>query len=343
MKQKTPITILTMAALILLPALLIYITAQLYYSCAAFAVAAAKTIDNIDLLPADEQPTEPVTLLLFGIDSGEWVGGTYREGTGRADTIVLIQADPETKTAALLSIPRDTLVEIPGRPGDDKINHAYAFGKVSLLMETVEQFTGITVDHYCGLNYRAFKDIVDLLGGVEFEVDRVITCRGLRLEPGRQLLDGDAAFALVSFRHEPMGDIGRVLRQQRFIKAVASSARQSSFDQLFYTMLLAWDNLDTDIDAAGALALNRKLSGISEQDITTALVPGWFYNRQGISYWKPNPTETEQLIKELFIAPSSLVGKGNISNSFFHHQESYLPLWKGNISNSLSPRGREAG
>lgn len=260
-----------------------------------------ETIDRGAFLSTGNLPGDkPVTFLLFGLDSGEWVGGTYREGTGRADTIVLVQADPLSQKAALLSIPRDTLVEIPGRPGDDKINHAYAFGQAPLLVETVERFTGVPVDGYVGLNYRAFKDIVDLLGGVEFDVDRVITCRGLRLEPGRQHLDGDAAFALVSFRNEPMGDIGRVRRQQRFIKAVAGSARQSSLDQLFYIMLAAWDNLDTDISFPEALTLSRRLSGITEEDMAMELVPGWFYNRNGVSYWRPYLDETEKVIQDLF-------------------------------------------
>ncbi len=306
-KNRYIINITAFAALLLLPALLIYLTVTLYTSLFSLTGTAVKALSTATLLPSDELPGDsPVTFLLFGIDSGEWVGGTYREGTGRADTIVLIQADPLSQEAALLSIPRDTLVEIPGRSGDDKINHAYAFGKVSLLVETVEQFTGVPVDHYIGLNYRAFKDIVDLLGGVEFEVDRAISCRGLRLEPGLQRLDGDAAFALVSFRHEPMGDISRVLRQQRFIKVVAGSARQSTFDQLFYIMLAAWENVDTDITVPAALALSRQLSGITEESMVMEIVPGWFYNRGGVSYWRPYAQETEKVIERLFKKTFSL-------------------------------------
>lgn len=292
---------LSLCGLLLLAALVIYLTGNLYASFFSLVDPMVETIDRGAFLSTGNLPGDkPVTFLLFGIDSGEWVGGTYREGTGRADTIVLVQADPLSQKAALLSIPRDTLVEIPGRPGDDKINHAYAFGQAPLLVETVEHFTGVPVDGYVGLNYRAFKDIVDLLGGVEFDVDRVITCRGLRLEPGRQHLDGDAAFALVSFRNEPMGDIGRVRRQQRFIKAVAGSARQSSLDQLFYIMLAAWDNLDTDISFPEALTLSRRLSGITEEDMAMELVPGWFYNRNGVSYWRPYPDETGKVIQDLF-------------------------------------------
>lgn len=292
---------LSLCGLLLLAALVIYLTGNLYASFFSLVDPMVETIDRGAFLSTGNLPGDkPVTFLLFGIDSGEWVGGTYREGTGRADTIVLVQADPLSQKAALLSIPRDTLVEIPGRPGDDKINHAYAFGQAPLLVETVEHFTGVPVDGYVGLNYRAFKDIVDLLGGVEFDVDRVITCRGLRLEPGRQHLDGDAAFALVSFRNEPMGDIGRVRRQQRFIKAVAGSARQSSLDQLFYIMLAAWDNLDTDISFPEAVTLSRRLSGITEEDMAMELVPGWFYNRNGVSYWRPYLDETGKVIQDLF-------------------------------------------
>ncbi|MFY9258117.1 MAG: LCP family protein [Dethiobacteria bacterium] len=292
---------LSLCGLLLLAALVIYLTGNLYASFFSLVDPMVETIDRGAFLSTGNLPGDkPVTFLLFGIDSGEWVGGTYREGTGRADTIVLVQADPLSQKAALLSIPRDTLVEIPGRPGDDKINHAYAFGQAPLLVETVEHFTGVPVDGYVGLNYRAFKDIVDLLGGVEFDVDRVITCRGLRLEPGRQHLDGDAAFALVSFRNEPMGDIGRVRRQQRFIKAVAGSARQSSLDQLFYIMLAAWDNLDTDISFPEAVTLSRRLSGITEENMAMELVPGWFYNRNGVSYWRPYLDETEKVIQDLF-------------------------------------------
>ncbi|MDI9457083.1 MAG: LCP family protein [Dethiobacteria bacterium] len=292
---------LSLCGLLLLAALVIYLTGNLYASFFSLVDPMVETIDRGAFLSTGNLPGDkPVTFLLFGIDSGEWVGGTYREGTGRADTIVLVQADPLSQKAALLSIPRDTLVEIPGRPGDDKINHAYAFGQAPLLVETVEHFTGVPVDGYVGLNYRAFKDIVDLLGGVEFDVDRVITCRGLRLEPGRQHLDGDAAFALVSFRNEPMGDIGRVRRQQRFIKAVAGSARQSSLDQLFYIMLAAWDNLDTDISFPEAVTLSRRLSGITEENMAMELVPGCFYNRNGVSYWRPYLDETEKVIQDLF-------------------------------------------
>lgn len=265
------------------------------------AVAAREMTVNI--WPAEEN-TEPFTCLIFGIDTGEWVQGSYRPGPGRADTIVLIKAFPAEKKVSLLSIPRDTLMVIPGRPGEDKINHAYTYGQTPLLIETVELFTGVEIDYYLGLNYLAFRDIVDLLGGVEFEVDRVVESQGLRLEPGLQILDGEAAFAVVNTRDDRLGDIDRIKRQQRFIRAIYGEAKSRSFEENFFLMLAAWKHLDAGIDFTRALLLFRQLQNVREEDIAMALVPGWFYNRAGVSYWKPDPDETAKLVAELFLAPA---------------------------------------
>lgn len=289
-----------LAALLLIPLTALY-GQGLAGSASSLEEVFSAAVRKISLLPEDGAVSDPLTFLLYGIDAGEWVGGTYRPGPGRTDTIVLVKVYPALKAAALLSIPRDTLVVIPGRPGDDKINHAYAFGQAPLLVETVELFTGVAVDYYVGLNYLAFKDIVDLLGGVEFEVDREIKVRGLVLKPGLQILDGDAAFALVSDRQEAMGDIGRVLRQQRFIKAVGSEAKSRPLDDLFYVLLAAWKSVETNLDLTEALRLNQALKGIEEEDVTPALVPGWFYNRGGVSYWRPYPEETAAVLEQLFV------------------------------------------
>ena len=253
----------------------------------------------------EEEPTyysPPLTFLIYGIDAGEWTGGTFRKDRGRADTIILLRVDYSNKSGSLLSIPRDTLVEIPGR-GEDKVNHSYAYGKAELLVETVEKFTGVPIDYYVGLNYRAFKDFVDHLGGLEFEVDRVIRSRGLVLEPGLQKLDGDQAFALISFRYERMGDIARVSRQQRFVKAVVSDVREQSFTKTLAIVYSTWKHLDTNISYKKINELVHNLNGIKDENIVMEVVPGWFYNRGGVSYWKADPEETNQVINELFFAP----------------------------------------
>lgn len=278
-----------------------YLLSGFYRSYSSITGSLADAVQAVSIFERDDkQPIIPVTFLVYGIDAGEWIGGRYRAGTGRADTIVLLKVSPATNSASLLSIPRDTLVEIPGRPGDDKINHAYAFGGAELLVKTVELFTGVPVDYYVGLNYRAFKDIVDILGGVEFDVDRVIEGSGIRLEPGLQRLDGDQAFTLVTFRREAMGDIARVRRQQRFIKAVGNEAGDRPIDELFYIMLAAWKNIETDVELMDAISFAWSSRRITEEDVVMGIVPGWFYNRGGVSYWGPYLEETSRLVNDLF-------------------------------------------
>ncbi|NLZ28486.1 MAG: hypothetical protein GX887_05915, partial [Firmicutes bacterium] len=127
------------------------------------------------------QDQNPIIILLYGIDSGEFAEGTFRDWSGSADTIVLIKACPVSGKPAVLSISRDTLVEIPGHGREDRIGHAHAHGGADTLVDTVEHFTGVSIDGYIGLNYISFKRIVDFLGGVEFDVDRDLGARGINL------------------------------------------------------------------------------------------------------------------------------------------------------------------
>ncbi len=251
----------------------------------------------------EPEPIPPATFLVYGIDTGEMPRGSFRSGRGRADTIILAKVNFEDKTVSALSIPRDTLVEIPGRSGDDKINHAYAFGGADLLVDSVEHFTGIEVDYYIGLNYRAFKEIVDRLEGIEFDVDRRIGSGSNRLEPGVQMLNGNEAYSLVTFRMEPMGDIARVNRQQRFIMAVARDVADKSLPTLVSIVSATWRYIDTNIKMRDSVELVGNMKGIKEENISMEVVPGWFYNRRGISYWKADAEETAQVIDQLFRHP----------------------------------------
>ena len=242
--------------------------------------------------------------LLYGVDAGEWVKGSYRRCKGRAETIVLLQLYLDYRTGAMLSIPRDTLVEIPGYAGTDKINHAYAFGGSELLLDTVEQFTGIPVDYYLEVNYTLFRDVVDALGGLEFEVDRTIKARGLTLEPGLQHLDGDQAFALVSFRYEPMGDIARVKRQQRFLLALARQVKERSVKELLPVFYAGWKHVKTNLTPEEGAELVVTLNGLQIAAVHTEVVPGWFYHRNGVRYWRADAQEMAAQLEELFYLPS---------------------------------------
>jgi len=143
----------------------------------------------------------------------------------RTDTIILLHR-PESGKPTLVSLPRDSYVPIPGQ-GRNKLNAAYAFGGPALLVQTVEQVTGLRVDHYAEVGFGGFVGMTDAVGGVELCPSRRIRDRksGLRVQKGCQEMDGPTALAYVRARYfDPKGDLGRVERQQEFLGAVFDEA-----------------------------------------------------------------------------------------------------------------------
>ena len=184
-------------------------------------------------LPAGQQtgrgdaggnPPATLDILLLGTDARPGEKG------GNTDTIILAHFDKDR--LALLSIPRDTRVNIPGH-GWDKINAAYGFGGPGLTASVVSELTGIPVSKYVLLHWDGFIKIVDLLGGVTVNVprnmyyyDRVDGPRyKIDLKKGLQHLDGHQALAFVRFREEALGDIDRTRQQQEFLKALLERVR----------------------------------------------------------------------------------------------------------------------
>jgi LCP family protein required for cell wall assembly len=147
------------------------------------------------------------------------------EGSRRSDTVLFATIDIDDKNIRILSLPRDTRVQIPGH-GVQKLNHAFAYGGPDLLKATVENYLGHPILYYVIIDYVSFPAVVDILGGVEIDVQkkmRYVDRAGkldINIQPGPQVLDGKTALHYVRFRMDALGDIGRVHRQQQFIKAV---------------------------------------------------------------------------------------------------------------------------
>jgi LCP family protein required for cell wall assembly len=246
-----------------------------------------------------EQSGKPFTVLFVGTDSGEFPRGGFRPGRGRSDSIVLAQLDGEKIN--LLSIPRDTLVKVRGH-GEDKINHAYAYEGIELTIETVEQFTGIPIDRYVILDYKGFEGIVDCLGGVEVEVDKSFESMHVQFEPGLRRLNGYEAYAFIRFRKEALGDIGRVKRQQRFIKAVLGEIwRKPSLTKLLGVFFQFERNGKTNLSIPEMICLaGRYKDQLKGLELNLYLVPGSFYDYKGISYWKPDQEKLREIINSHF-------------------------------------------
>ena len=186
-------------------------------------------------------PGQPTIALVIGTDRRK---GPQAELTGRSDTLILVRADPGTKSISLLSFPRDLIVTVkcPGRPDvRDRIN--YAFSECGALgsVETVRALTGLPINYFVTVNFRGFMQLVNNLGGVWVDVDHRYLCdpsncpgvSKINLWPGYQRLNATNALAYVRFRHFD-SDLYRNARQQLFLKALKQQiSAQLDLDTLF--------------------------------------------------------------------------------------------------------------
>ena len=171
---------------------------------------------------------DPQTIMLIGSDiptpgteGTEAPGGSGGEGEARSDTVILVRLDPAEGATALMSLPRDLKVNIPGH-GTDRLNAAYSLGGPKLTLETVKELTGLQINHVINIDFGGFQQAVDRLGCVYTDVDRDYFSPGLEyayinLNPGYQKLCGRDALSYVRFRHEDT-DLVRSARQQDFLR-----------------------------------------------------------------------------------------------------------------------------
>jgi len=190
--------------------------------------------DSVESAPSGDRPANQpgTTYLLVGSDSRAGLSkadqkrlGTGNTGGQRTDTIMILYVPPGGKPA-LISVPRDSYVPIPGH-GSNKINAAFAFGGAPLLVQTVEQNTGIRIDRYVEIGFGGFVDVVDAVGGVDVCLKKAIKDKNSRLDlkAGCQTLDGVNALGYARMRYaDPRGDLGRVERQRQVVSAIAKKA-----------------------------------------------------------------------------------------------------------------------
>jgi LCP family protein required for cell wall assembly len=185
------------------------------------------------IVPSDETPWDGasrVNVLVMGLDYRDWQAG---EGAPRTDTMILLSLDPLSKTAAMLSIPRDLWVTIPGFQDPNRINTAYRFGEIykypgggpALATKTVESLLGLQIDFYAQIDFSAFEKAIDEIGGVKIDVPKKIKVDPIVgdpvvLRPGSQVLPGNLALAYARARYTEGGDFDRAQRQQQVIMGI---------------------------------------------------------------------------------------------------------------------------
>jgi len=227
--------------------------------------------------------TGNINILAVGIDDVQ--------GSHRSDTIAIVAINIEDRFVKVLSLPRDLRVQIEGH-GWQKLNHAYAYGGIDLLRSTVNNFLGIPLHYHVIVNYQSFPKLVDLLGGVSIDVPKRLRytdrAGGLHIDipAGRQLLDGKTALEFVRFRHDALGDIGRIQRQQLFLKEILNKIRQpETLSDLPDIVEQSTRFFQTGIQATQAIQLVNYLKDLDSSRFSFETMPGKAAMIDGISYW----------------------------------------------------------
>lgn len=230
------------------------------------------------LTKAPAKPEQPFTMLILGADM------VVKSDPRRTDTILLARVDPAQKKVWLLSIPRDTRVEIPGY-GTAKINQAYTEGGAALTIKTVEKLTGVPVNHYMEVGFYGFRHLVQVLGGIHVNVDTYINDpkaaaanpghRGQEIQPGYQKLNADQALVFVRSRAFPDADFSRMRHQQMFFKALAKEASATrNLPKLPAFIRNVARTVNTDMQVGLLLRLASEMRGIPDKNIQTATLEG---------------------------------------------------------------------
>lgn len=284
-------------------------------------------------LPAIDLPTDPleawsgterVTILLMGIDQR-----CDESGPNHTDSMMLVTIDPVGLSAAVMSLPRDMWVEIPGFEVD-RINQAHYYGEAydypgggpALAVETVEAFLGIQIDYYATVNFDAFIEVVDQIGGIDITVPEAIDdptypdrCYGydpFSIEAGEHHLDGEAALKYARTRATLGGDVDRAARQQAVVLAVRDQVLSvDMIPQLIAQAPGLWQtlqaNVRTDMTLEEGLQLALLAQDIPRESIKTAVIDYDYVYAEttpdGRQVLVPNRENIRELRNQLFTPP----------------------------------------
>lgn len=280
--------------------------------------ARATPVFQIEQAHAEHIPvldgSEPIFILLIGSDArpGEDPAQT------RADSIHILAINPAKAKASIVGFPRDSFVPIPGA-GSTKINAAMAMGGPELVVDTVEQLTGLTMDFWALTWFEGFKSMIRDVGGLSLDVpfDVFDSLAGAEISAGQQVLSGPDALAFARARHAlPSGDFGRSENQGRLmVAAFAQFRKEFSKDP---SRLLTWvgaglRNAQTDVPLDELLTLAFTASTINHKRVVNVVVPGSVGMSGNISIVSLNQTTLDAISNDL--ANDGLLKKANIPPS----------------------------
>lgn len=269
--------------------------------------------DGLDHRPSrpEGEAAKAVNILLLGTDRRSEVGTTgsaarapsWIPGAQRTDTMMVLHIDADRQGATVVSIPRDSWVDVPGH-GMSKVNAAFSIAGPSLAVATVERLTGVRIDHLAVVDWDGFKALTDAAGGVEVTVPRTVhdSARGITWTAGYHVLDGEQALDYVGQRYGlPRGDLDRVARQQAFLRSLMEASLQQEMrkdPRMVYDFLdILTRHLSVEdgwsVSSMGRLALS--LRGLHTAEIRYLTAPVKGLGRQGdqsVVYLDPGPNRS---------------------------------------------------
>ena len=242
------------------------------------------------------EQNKPLDILLLGADNGadkltvadELKAGTWTPFAHRSDTIMIAHIPADRSSVQLVSIPRDSWVPIPGYPSSDhyaKINAAFAYGGPQLAIRTVQDLTGIHIDHVAIIDWAGFRELTTALGGVRIYIPETFydSSQKITWEKGWQTLEGDRALQYVRTRHDIPGEVrddwGRMARQQNFLRAVMAKllASSTTHNPLRFSKVLAslssYLTLDSSWDNDEIRSLAWSLRNLNAEDVSFFTAP----------------------------------------------------------------------
>ena len=251
--------------------------------------------------------TKDITFLVLGVDAKDLDNS---QGT-RSDTMMLCRVDRSTGDISILSIPRDTKMQLPGRVNEEKINHAHAHGGPEYSVMAVGELLGIDLEYYVKVDYNIVREYVDILDGVEVDVPMDMQYKDLAADPplyidlrqGYQTLDGDQALQFLRFRKGYIDqDLGRIRAQQQFMKAaIEKTLRPANVINIPKMMKSYYNNVDTNIplDLITRFAMNAGRFDSERLEMTT--LPGQDRYIGNVSYFIADEEESRRLVERMFL------------------------------------------
>jgi LCP family protein required for cell wall assembly len=270
----------------------------------------------------------PVNILVLGIDNS---GHPHKQHytpeeafAGNSDTMLLVRLVPQAHQVNVLSIPRDTLVQLPG-VGIDKINDANPRGGAKLAAQTVsELLQGVSIDRYIRIDTEGFIRLVDALGGVEVNIPKKMDYTdktqhlNIHFSPGRQKLNGQHLQEYVRFRHDALGDIGRVQRQQEVLKEILHVLLQpTTIPKIPQILQVVKENVDTDLSVEEMLAVAQALLTSDRRQFHSIMLPGRFSRKDEyrLSYWICNFDATREILSRYFGVETAPIARSDTNLS----------------------------